>query len=243
MKTLYSLFLAVSLAWFAPACLAALPTDPSPENEGIGINQTDVLVYPFEMTNSGVLAGEVRVVVSVDVNGKLSDALVVGYTNVRFAEAAVSALKRWSFTPALVNGQPLASRANVLFIFKNTTGVTVERLSGLAYSSLAQSKNDHYAYLACQLRDLDRIPIPVRVVPPVSSKSGLRGARHTVTVEFYIDEEGHVRIPAIGRDEANDAYAAAAVSAVEQWQFEPPLRKGRPVLVLAKQDFTFVPKP
>jgi outer membrane biosynthesis protein TonB len=37
-------------------------------------------------------------------------------------------------------------------------------------------------------------------------------------------------------------YAAAAVSAVEQWRFEPPLRKGAPVLVYAQQEFSFHPK-
>jgi len=29
---------------------------------------------------------------------------------------------------------------------------------------------------------------------------------------------------------------------VEQWRFEPPLRKGKPVLVLVEQQFKFRPK-
>jgi hypothetical protein len=32
---------------------------------------------------------------------------------------------------------------------------------------------------------------------------------------------------------------AAAITAVEQWQFEPPVSRGRPVLVLVQQDFNF----
>jgi hypothetical protein len=40
---------------------------------------------------------------------------------------------------------------------------------------------------------------------------------------------------------ANEELAAAAITAVSQWQFEPPTSKGRPVLVLAHQDFEFKP--
>ena len=60
-------------------------------------------------------------------------------------------------------------------------------------------------------------------------------------MEFYIDETGHVRLPAVSREtnEADEELSAAAVTAVEQWQFEPPVSKGKPVFVLAHQDFDF----
>jgi TonB family protein len=80
----------------------------------------------------------------------------------------------------------------------------------------------------------------VQVVSPLVNFSE---KAHTVTVEFYIDEQGNVRMAAVPRESAGDIYAAAAVAAVEQWRFEPPLRKGRPVLVLAQQEFNFRPKP
>lgn len=222
---------------------SARPMEGVDENAGIAINQTDVLVYPFSMMLSGIFSGEARVVISVDAAGQLSDTLVVGYTNAAFAEAAVGALKRWTFEPARAHGVARASRAHVLFTFKNDMSAMVQSLPGMADANALRSAGERYVYRACQLRDLDRIPIPAQVVAPAPSKGGLRGGKRTVTVEFYIDEEGRVRVPAIGRDEADDTYAAAAVAAVEQWRFEPPVRKGRPVLVLARQDFTFVPKP
>jgi len=64
-----------------------------------------------------------------------------------------------------------------------------------------------------------------------------------VSVEFYIDETGRVRMPSVDL-ETNEAYedlSATAIAAVGQWQFEPPTVKGRPVLVVAHQDFTFQP--
>lgn len=223
---------------------AASPFQAPDENAGVGIDQTDGLIYPFSMTVIGILAGEARVVISVDSSGKLIDVLVVGYTKSAFAEAAVAALKRWRFEPARVRGAAHASRAQVLFTFKNGMGVMVQALPGsMGLSRLSRSDEERYTYRASQLRQLDRIPLPVHVVPPTAFKSDPKNAKRVVAVEFYIDEEGRVRMPAIGRDEADDDYAAAAVSAVEQWRFEPPTRKGLPVLVLAKQEFNFVNKP
>jgi TonB family protein len=243
MKTFYRSLFILTLYGATSALFAVSPFEPPGENDGIAINQTDALIYPFSMTTSGILIGGAQVVVSVDADGHLSDTLVTGYTNEAFAAAAVAALKRWTYEPARVHGVPRASRAYVLFTFKNDMGVMIQALPGMIDANAARSYTDErYSYKAYELRDLDRIPIPAQVVPPNPPKKSL-SAKRTVTVEFYIDDQGHVRMPAVDRIEADDAYAAAAVRAVEQWRFEPPLRKGRPVLVLARQDFNFAPKP
>lgn len=235
-------FLTFALLGVFGALFAASPFEAPGENDGVAINQTDMLAYPYLMTQSGILTGEAQVVISVDAEGKLNDLLTVGYTNIAFADAATAALKRWSYEPARVHGVPRASRAYVLFKFKNDMGVMIQKLPSLADASLLRSLDEHYAFTPCKLRDLDRIPIPTEVVAPVPPKGGLSATR-VVTVEFYIDDQGRVRMPAIERSEADDLYAAAAVRAVEKWRFEPPLRRGRPVLVLAQQNFSFVPKP
>jgi TonB family protein len=243
MKTFYRFLFILTLCGTTGALFAVSPFEPPGENDGIAINQTDALIYPFSMTTSGILAGGAQVVVSVDADGHLSDTLVIGYTNEVFADAAVAALKRWTYEPARVHGIPRASRAYVLFKFKNDMGVMIQKLPGMTDANVLRSFiDDRYSYKAYQLRDLDRIPVPAHVIPPSPPKGSLT-AKRTVTVEFYIDDEGRVRMPAVDRAEADDAYAAAAVRAVEQWRFEPPVRKGRPVLVLARQDFSFVPKP
>jgi TonB family protein len=209
------------------------------EDAGIAINQTSVLVYPPIMLYNAIYYGEARVVISVDENGKLTDCLVTGYTNEAFADAAVGALRRWSYESARANGRARTSRADVLFIFRDK-GVIVQNLPGaLEQYRTFGAFQDRYVFKPCKLGELDRIPTPVHVVPPVVAKSS---EAHTVMVEFYIDEEGRVRMPAVARESADDIFAAAAVSAVEQWRFEPPLRRGRPVLVYAQQEFSFRPK-
>lgn len=233
--TAYSLFLSLlSLLTVGNLSGVERPDD----NVGIDIDQTGVLVYPPKLLNSGVFSGEIRAVISVDSQGTLNDCLVTGYTEPGFVDAAVAAMKRWTYQPARVNGRARASRAEVLFTFRDR-GVIVQNLPGaLERYAVFGAREDHYVYKPCLLRELDHIPTPVHVVSP-SIKAG---SQHSITVEFYIDEEGRVRMPAVDRASADDAFAAAAVSAVEQWRFEPPLRKGKPVLVYAQQEFTFRPK-
>lgn len=231
-------------ALVAAVLLPAARATPDEADAGIVIHQTGrVLIFPPRMLMEGVPSGEVQVVVSVDAKGQLTDCLAVGYTRQAFADAVTEALQTWSYEPAHVHGRACASRLDLLVTFKSEGSVMVinlnlhlwERLSGLW---------QYYEYKAYKLRDLDRIPTPVHVIQPVRPKGDAsRGKSHKVTVEFFIDEGGKVRVPSVDRAEADDAYAAAAVAAVEQWHFEPPVRHGRPVLVLVQQDFDFRPNP
>ncbi|HEY8995763.1 MAG TPA: TonB family protein [Lacunisphaera sp.] len=206
---------------------------------GIGIEQIGVLVYPPSMTAEGIYSGEVRAVISVNEEGKLTDWLVTGYTQPAFSKAAAAALQRWKYSAAMFNGHPRASRADILFQFRSE-GVIVMTLPGASVKhAFREHIESHYMYLPSRLGDLDHIPMPVHVVSPVAR---IDGPPRTVTVGFYIDEEGRVRMPAVDRESADDLLAAASVAAVEQWRFEPPLRKRQPVLVYVQQEFTFKPK-
>jgi TonB family protein len=219
--------------------LGAIPSSANDDNIGVGIEQTGVLVYPPTLLYSGVDSGEARISISVDRDGNLKDSLVTAYTEREFADAALAAIKRWRYKPAKAGGIPMASRCDLLFEFRNA-GVIVQTLPGAELRRIYFSTmNERFQYKPCQLRDLDRIPTPVHVVSPLVNPDE---KLHSVTVEFFIDEKGLVRMAAVPREEADNIYAAAAVAAVEQWRFEPPVRKGEPVLVLAQQEFNFRPK-
>lgn len=206
--------------------------------------QTDAVVFPRRALDVGVTRGEVHVAVQVDENGKLTDQLLTAYTHRLLADAAVSALKRWRYEPAWVNGTPRSATADLTFNFENR-GIVVVDLTVSSYVQLRdiQLRPNAYEFHAHSLRQLDRIPTPTRVVQPSLPTEVLQKQTEpvTVTVYFYIDQEGHVRLPAVDRQasENNDAFAAASVNAVSQWQFEPPLSRGTPVLVAARQDINF----
>ena len=238
MRKLYPIIWLAALGAVMPA--RALPATKGDDNAGIEMHETGVLSFPTAMLLSGVHFGEARVIISVDAEGRLTDYLLVGYTSEAFGHAATEAVKRWTYEAAQVHGRAHASCAEVLFTFKNDVVSATSAASNIS-RQLINGLQERYEYRPFLLRELDHIPTPVHVVAPVMPRGS--GSRRDVSVDFYIDEEGKVRVPAVSRDDADDACAAAAVAAVEQWSFEPPLRKGRPVLVLIRQEFSFRAKP
>ncbi len=231
----------------AVLCLA-LPLEAqigAPAYEPVKVDQTDEPGYPLSMVAAGIKSGAASIAVAIDDNGKVTDTLVTAYTHPDFAKSALTALKSWKFEPARVHGAPRNSKADLTFRFE-VEGVVVVSMTALSTSDLIRFKiaPNSMAYSACSLGQLDRIPTPKKVVKPVYPAQLARSSRGgRVSVDFYIDEEGHVRIPSVSKEtnEANEELAGVAVTTVAQWEFEPPTSKGRAVLVLAKQDFDFKP--
>jgi TonB family protein len=216
-----------------------------PEYVPLKINQTVDAGYPPSMVTAGVKDGAACVAISVDESGKLSDYVVTAYTNSAFADEALAALRKWTFEPARIFGAPRNSKADLTFRFE-IDGVVVVSMDVILYNELVHFKitPNCDVYSACTLSQLDRVPSPTKIVNPVYPRQLARSSRGGhVQVEFYIDPQGHVRMPSVTKEaiEANAELAAVAVMAVEQWQFAPPTSKGRPVLVLARQDFDFKP--
>lgn len=240
MKTLHFLS-ACSVLWCATAVWAQLP-QRSPEQVALRIIQTDDPEFPPHLRNTTVMHGEARVAINVDIDGKLVECLVTGYSRKEFADAAVAALQRWRYEPALLNGEPWPAVQELTFDFTRT-GVVVNMTQIDAINSrMDELMQGIYAFHSYTLRELDRIPTPIALVSPVSPPLDPKAGKRTVIVDFYIDQQGRVRMPAVKRAEANDVFASAAMAAVRKWQFEPPTVDGKPVLVHAQQEFNFVPK-
>lgn len=233
---------------FCAALLGAWPTANAQVSEPsyvpMTFNQTVEPVYPQKVFALGLMHGEAVVSVQIDAEGVLTDYVVAAYSHPAFAEEAVAALKHWDFRPAQIGGIAVSSTADFTFKFKSggvVVDLTVFSVPELIHFRLSP---DAAAFSACTLSELDRIPTPTKIVKPVYTPEQARQNHPShLTVEFYIDQQGRVRLPAVTRQtsQANGALAAAAVAAIEQWQFEPPLLKGKPALVIADQDFDFKP--
>jgi periplasmic protein TonB len=223
----------------------ALPALPGvPDYVPVKIDQTPEASFPSALVTVGVKSGSASVAVAVDDAGRLTDYLVTAYTHPAFADSAVAAIKKWKFEPAMIHGFPRNSKSDLTFRFQ-MEGVVVMTMSAFSYEEMMDLKlaPGSFAYRACTLGELDRIPTPTKIVNPTYPTRLARGGGGKVQVGFYIDEEGRVRMPSVSLEtnEANEELAAIAVTAVSQWQFEPPTRKGRPVLVVARQVFAFDP--
>jgi TonB family protein len=224
---------------------ATLPAMRVPDYVPVKVHQTREPVYPSSLVSLGVKSGTASVAVAVDEAGRLTDTLVTAYSHPAFADSALSAIRAWTFEPAMIHGFPRNSKSDLTFRFQ-MEGIVVMTMTALSYEEMLHLKlaPGSTAFSACTLGELDRIPTPTKIVNPVYPGQLARSSRGGhVSVGFYIDEQGRVRMPSVSREtnEANEELSAIAVIAVAQWQFEPPTSRGKRVLVLAQQDFNFKP--
>ncbi|HYD83175.1 MAG TPA: TonB family protein [Opitutus sp.] len=236
-----SFILMLAALGIATTAWSAQPVNYTP----MKVIQTFTPVYPRSLADIGIKQGETHVSIQVDEQGQLTDHLVTYYTHAAFAESATQALKKWKYEPAWLDGEARSATVDLTFIYENQ-GLTVVNLDPGVYVMRRSMElmPGTFGYRVARLRELDRIPTPKKVVSPpypVDASGSPRAAK--VTVTFFIDEEGRVRLPAVSRDatEGNELFASAAITAVSQWEFEPPTANGRRALVQVRQDFNFNP--
>lgn len=82
---------------------------PSPD-------RTVVPDYPYAMRRSGI-TGQVDVRCTVDATGRVLTAEALDYTNRAFVDPALEAMRRWTFKPAMQDGEPVASRVRIPVLF------------------------------------------------------------------------------------------------------------------------------
>jgi TonB family protein len=113
------------------ACAALAHGRPAAAQPGAAITPPTVLThvdasYPRAAVPSGVHA-DVELVVTVDADGHVSDVKVAQSGGPELDEAAITAIRQWTFRPALRGKTPVASRIRVPFHFAPpATGVEAE---------------------------------------------------------------------------------------------------------------------
>lgn len=220
-----------------PRSFAAAPEELVP----CKVHQRTAVTFPVRALNEGIVNGKAALMLEVHKDGQLGDVLVVAHSGADFAAAAVEAVKQWEFTPALLGGEPIASllTINVQFAVNGVTAYT--KRVGQAEEQSASGLREVYRPL--NVRELDRAPKPIERPGPVYLQEwSAQGKRGAVTVDFFIDEDGHTRFARVA-GEADELLGAASVDAVKAWRFEPPTSRGRPALVQAQQTFYFRPQP
>jgi len=210
---------------------AALP----PENQTLRIIQTVEARFPWMLSQQGTTEGWALVAIAVDAKGVLIDCLPVSYSKRAFATEAVDALRSWRFEPTRVRGEPVGSKIEVMFHFQ-AIGVVLSFDMTRHLSRLVQEKPE---YQPCSLRELDRVPTPIVAPPPAYGKWLVdKGIVGDCVIDFYIDETGSVRLPAVVAADFPEL-GILAVEAIEKWKFEPPTSGNRAVLAKVRQSFSF----
>lgn len=232
----------VAFAMLAAALAAPAATEPTPvpELQPMKVIKGDPPVYPQQMIQLGVREGEAKIAFSIDPQGNLEDCLAVEYTHPEFARVTLGAIKRWKFEPARYRGAAIGAVSQVTARFESRGGVIVsltpmESLEAM-FHAMAPGDNEYHPH---SLKEIDRIPTPIAApAPHVPQRMVDPTLASHVTVSFYIDEQGTVRLPSVEIADNSDL-GALALDAIRRWKFEPPTYKGRPVLVRASQRFNF----
>jgi TonB family protein len=240
MKTKICILAAIGLlVW---PCLAARAEATAGANgfQPLVINQTTEVEYPPAPLALGYLKGRVTMLITVDASGKLTDSLAVSYTQPYFAQAAQAALAVWTYEPARMNGRPIGVTKEVEFNFEQSGFVVVtQNVGAFADKLLREFSPEEPVYRAYSIQEIDGKLNTIRDgLPPYTKDLAAKGLSGTVTLAYYVDEKGRVRMPVVLND-ANPELANLSVETVKQWQFEPPTRNGKPVLVSVRQDIKF----
>jgi TonB family protein len=166
-------------------------------------------IYPQEARQARV-SGIVILDTVIDHNGVVKDVRVRKPLPFGLSEAAVDAVKQWSFKPGTLNGEA------VDVVFELTVNFKLDNKDFDPNGPMRVSGDVH-------------APVVVEKVEPLYTKEA-RKARISgiVVIEAVIGRDGLVKIAKVvkplpfGLDQA-------AVDAVKQWKFEPATLQGKPV--------------
>ncbi len=227
----------LSLSAFIAPIFAASPSTDRSHLEAI---QTTEPRFPPALVAQGITSGEAWVVLNVDAEGRVTDALVSRYTHRALADEAMRLVRAWRFHPVIIDGQPVGVSTELRFHFEATGALisldairTVEHLTrhlgGPAYHKIIYNA-----------AELDALPAATRRVSP-EHPGRLRAeptADYKAVLEFIVDETGRPRFPALV-SASHPEFGNRAVEALLQWQFTPPMRDGKPVSARVRQEFIF----
>jgi TonB family protein len=207
--------------------------------ESVKIEPTFIPSFSPVLLGRGITQGKVALAIDVSAEGKVTDWLVLGYTDREFVDYFIEALKGWEITAARVDGKPVGAQVELVGSV-TAQGVVLSRTgTEMMEDHVRRIMGNPIKYQRAAGHDLDRGLVRVSLVTPkyaeLAAKDGVHGR---VQVFFYVDEHGAVRLPSVEAG-AHPYLAAEAVAAVREWKFEPPTSRGRPVLVAASQVFDF----
>ena len=197
-------------------------------------------IFPVKLGINGISEGSVTVLVSVDDKGRMMDWIALSATDTEFVNSVKRVLPDWKFDPANLNGTPIAACACITVHFKNDTVTMNYNALQMATAFLNRNIDTKEKPLVTRFSDLDKIPEPSNIVQPAIDAAIPAEAREgEVDIAFFIDKDGHVRIPIMTESKGDPRLADAAYDALSKWEFAKPLSHGEPVIVRASQKFVF----
>ncbi len=189
--------------------------------------------FPARARLEGIGSGSVTAVVGRDAAGAVTDVLILAATHPAMAAVAAETIRQWHFAPMspaeLLKQEPGIVRLD--FSFQGVIYIIAQGLPGLQTAPRST--------LVRTVTALDNRPRALEQPMPAYPKElATRAVEGDAIVAYYIDGDGHVRLPHVVRA-SSDEFGQAAVAAIANWRYEPPRQKGQPVVVSESWAFQF----
>lgn len=190
--------------------------------------------YPRHLLEKDV-KGEAAVRVILDDKGRVVTGEILEATHPDFGATLLAAVETWTFEPAMRNGVAtktvIETKQKFLpYGFRRSTPET------MALKEL--KKGGKKIQL---VENLDKPPKAIYWVEPQYPRALLATkAKGAAEIEVIIHETGEVTVPMV-ISATRPEFGWAALNAVQQWVFEAPQAKGKPVSVRIKIPLTFDP--
>ncbi len=189
--------------------LRALPTNSKRPR---GIKQ-DPPQYPYEMSRAG-LAGSVAVSFIIDKTGRVRNAYVIESNNPWFERPALTAIEKWIFSPAEVNGRPVNTAVRQLIEFNIDPG------GGRTLELWQVKKGKDHEKLPPEYR-WEKPPQPKMTLFPVYPFELLQaGTAGKARVSYVVGPDGRV-VDAQVREATAPGFGAAVMAMIDGWEFSP----------------------
>ena len=214
----------------------------SKADKALEIIQTVSMTYPHELKQVHIDEGEVSVMVWVDDTGRLLDWLLVGYTHPVFAKEVLEVLPKWKFKPAHWQGQPINTRTELQFSFKNSETIRVISADlGMSVRLKGLTPGKKPAKRIYDAEELDEpLDAVVEIAPRPPERLGAVAREGSVVVEYLVDANGQVRMPLIISSD-DPASTNSVLLSITEWRYAVPRHIGQPVITRVRQKFTFAP--
>ena len=213
---------------------------------GLSLNADDEKTLVFEkfvkpwIADSTFLnvngVASINVAVLFDDKGVVEDWIPIRTNDLKLVQSIRNVINEWRIKPPIMKGEPSWSFVSLQVRFEHR-GAVVSMTPVETLMSLTGSLRDDF-HLLVPFSELDSIPKPIEMESPRLSTQLLENnSGQVVEFEFFIDREGKVRMPIVREFEAEEVAAAIMMESLLKWRFEPPTRRGEPVMTRAVVPF------
>lgn len=173
------------------------------------------------------MKGEASIDIAVLINeeGIVDDWLPLR-TNDKLLIASINnVIGEWRFKPVMRDGEPSWSYLEFQIMFRKSGAIVnmsiLESVIGFFHAWV-----DDF-HLMVPFRELDSIPKPISMeAPTLHSSIFQNNIGKTVKFEFFIDQDGNVRMPIVKESTTENQATAIILDSLLKWKFEPPTKNG-----------------